>query len=211
MFIVWISAATAGSGQKTEEKEIRRNGMSADILTNQLLEKNMIPKEEEEIYRFGIECLSIKAVTFLTYVIIALVMVKFKDFAIIMLTFVPLRKSAGGYHAKTKLRCYLLSCGLLIAALFLCRGAATFHIWTVILCMADIAFLWMAPVDNENKRMDEEEILFFKKRTRIVLLLVNAGCAVLAFLGLHEIFRAAVLGVLMSLYLLVSGKLQAKL
>ncbi|MFT3984210.1 MAG: accessory gene regulator B family protein [Lachnospiraceae bacterium] len=184
--------------------------MRADTLTNRLLEKNIIKEEDAQIYRFGMECLAIKAVTFLSYVVIALVMAKLKDFAIIMLVFVPLRKAAGGFHAKTKMRCYLLSCGLLAAALFLCRGIVNLSMWTAILGIMDIAFLWMAPIDHENKRMDEEEICFFRKRTRVRLLLVNAACVVLAVLGFDELFRAAVLGEGMSFFLLVSGKLQAK-
>ena len=71
----------------------------------------------------------------------------------------PLRKNAWGFHAKTKIRCILLSAVVLLATL----GGLVRIIWPKIvyigIALVSFAFiLYLAPVENPNKRLDKLDV-----------------------------------------------------
>lgn len=76
----------------------------------------------------------------------------------------PLRTKAGGYHAKSRLGCYLFSCCMVF---FLCmmNKNEVFH-WIEILKLfvSDIGICILAPVENENRTLYECEKKQFKRQ-----------------------------------------------
>lgn len=179
-------------------------------LPNRFWEANIIKKEEIEIYCFGLECLFLKIITFTSYLVIAILMKRLKEFAVIMLVFIPLRRNAGGYHAKTRGKCYLLSCGILAVTLVACEIRLEFHIVLTLLLGLSIIFWMVLPVDNENRTMDISEKIFFQARVRKFILLNGIFCIILIFLKLEEICKTVVLGMLMALFFLFAGKIQIR-
>lgn len=179
-------------------------------LPNRFWEANIIKKEEIEICCFGLECLFLKIITFTSYLVIAILMKRLKEFAVIMLVFIPLRRNAGGYHAKTRGKCYLLSCGILAVTLVACEIRLEFHIVLTLLLGLSIIFWMVLPVDNENRTMDISEKIFFQARVRKFILLNSIFCIILIFLKLEEICKTVVLGMLMALFFLFAGKIQIR-
>lgn len=179
-------------------------------LSNRFLEANIINKEEMEICCFGLECLFLKIITFASYLVIAIIMKRLKEFVVIMLIFIPLRRNAGGYHAKTRGKCYLLSCGILIVTLIACEIRLELYIVLTLLIGLSIIFWMTLPVDNENRIMDISEKIFFQARVRKIILLNSMFCIILIFLKLEETCKTVVLGMLMALFFLFAGKIQVK-
>ncbi len=185
--------------------------MGCNSFAGKLVEKGIVREEDIEIYCFGMECLVLKIISFLSCLIIAIFMNSLYEFVIIMLAFIPLRRSAGGYHAKTRLKCYLISCGMLVISLFMCRMDISIVALIGLLFGIDILFLLFAPIDNENKRMDKEEMIFFQNRTRRILLWLNILLMVLLAVGLQEVCKVMVIGMIMAVWFLVGGKIQSKM
>lgn len=79
------------------------------ILGN-LIESNSIDVADVEIYKFGIETTLLKALHYTSYFLMALYMNKVFEFTIIFTVFYIFRRNTGGYHARTRIGCYLFSC-----------------------------------------------------------------------------------------------------
>ena len=84
---------------------------------------------------------------------------------------------AGGYHAKTRSACLTLSALYMIGAV-LWIGFAKNHLifpYNVLIegVCAGIVF-WLAPIDTQTRRISESERIYFKRVTRIILLIQSA-------------------------------------
>lgn len=88
-----------------------------------------------------------------------------------------MRKSAGGYHAKTRLTCYLCSCltvfGVIMCTKILLKYNYVIMIWLGMTLIAEFIIYMLAPLGNSNRRLDEEEIRYFKRRTGKIMIIEN--------------------------------------
>ncbi len=148
-----------------------------DRLLSQMIKFNIIEKEDEEIYRFGLEGLMLKLVHYTTYLFIAIFLGEVLAFLFFFVSFLLLRKNAGGYHAETKKSCYISSCltifGIVVFMKFLRDWSIAGIILAVFTIIADIVIYKLAPLGNKNRELDEEEVMYFKRRTRVFLVVEN--------------------------------------
>jgi len=113
-----------------------------------------------------------------------------------MFAYNPIRSYAGGYHAGTPLTCYLLSIPTIVAVL----TGIKFAPWDGLLLLSVIAFsgiviMLFAPVEDANKPLDQLERKVYKKRSRIILLVLS----VLIVLLWHSGFEQSALSIVMAL------------
>lgn len=148
-----------------------------DRILGQLIKLNIIDSEDEEIYRFGLEGLFLKIIHYSSYLIIAFILHEVIRFVIFFASFLFLRKSAGGYHAKTKGGCYISSC-LTVFCMMICLRVFTdweysLQIGSVLIMLADVCIFLIAPLGNRNRILDQEEQQIFKRRSYGFLILEN--------------------------------------
>lgn len=144
----------------------------AGSLTGKLLKDEVIAQEEAEVIKYGLENIGSNLLGLLMILAIGACFRHMLESFFLWLLIFPLRKNAGGFHAKTKTRCMLVSAGMLIVS-FICLGRMEWTKTAYVLIAAvffGIIFL-LAPVGNQNKLLDEMEQRVYRKRTRIVLLL----------------------------------------
>ncbi len=169
----------------------------SEILVNRILEKlienDSIDVEDVEVYKFGVETTLLKALHYTSYLVIALCTNKFFEFAIIFTVFYIFRRNTGGFHAKTRIGCYLFSCAVIFLSLlateinFSWQGAAVISILDIII------LLILSPVKNSNRNLDTEEIEYFRHRLRIlsvifsVVYIVTLGLRAEYFIALYTI------------------------
>ena len=106
------------------------------------------------------------------------------------LLFMPLRNWAGGYHAKTPLRCFVLSNA--VWALAMLGG----HYLPARLCLAvgmlSAAAIWrMAPVPHENNPLSPARFKLAKRVARGIVLVVAALMCALLWLRVAVFGRLA--------------------
>ena len=142
-----------------------------DSISNQisqtLFETNAISQKEIPIYNY---CLSyfLENVMYCIYILfIAFVSGQILNGLLVIITFLPLKFFAGGYHAKTQRQCYLFSYGIVPCVLFssshLCN---TFTItWIVLYTVCSILMVCLAPIDTPNKRIAKDKKKQLKKST----------------------------------------------
>lgn len=143
----------------------------SEKITDSLTRSGVITTEDKELYHYGVQQGLLMILNIITTFVIGLMFGMIWQSLIFLLAYIPLRSYAGGYHAKTQIRCYLFSIIIMSAALL---GIKLIP-WTSFICLTTSAFgagiiFFLAPVEDSNKPLNEREIKVYKKRTRILLL-----------------------------------------
>lgn len=131
-----------------------------------LWDQGIIQKEDIDKCRYGLDIFISSALEIVSILIIAAVIGNFLQTLLLFAAFIPLRVYAGGYHADTKLRCYLVSLGvygiftiamrLLSAEIYLIVAvSATFFSMLMILIAA--------PIIHKNKSVNGIERKYYRK------------------------------------------------
>ena len=82
---------------------------TADTITKKLQENNSISSEQYEICRLGFQQGLTILLNAVTVIVIGAVMKELWQAILFMALYAPLRRNAGGYHARTATRCYIYS------------------------------------------------------------------------------------------------------
>lgn len=145
----------------------------ADITANQLQELGIIRKDEIAIYRYGFDALFTVLLQMISIFILAIVVGNFFETLLFYLAFIPLRIYAGGYHANTRLKCYLLSLAnyfLFSVALVFVPGNIYFALIVCGCVLSSVIVLKYAPIVHRNRKVNDDS----KKRYRTVSVVIGS-------------------------------------
>lgn len=141
----------------------------AETITQKLEENNTIQGENREIYRYGFQQGFTILLNIVTIIIIGLILKSLLQAILFMMFYFPLRSYAGGFHAKTDVRCYIYSMVIIVLILLVIRFTPiTNLIYTIITITSSVIILCFAPVQDHNKPLDQTERKVYKFRTLIV-------------------------------------------
>lgn len=142
-------------------------------------------QEEYEVYTFGMEQLLMVLADCFTALLIGIVFGAVVEMLFFVGAFVVIRSYAGGYHASTPLRCYLLTTLINIIALSVMKFIKPdIMILIGLLAIASIVILIISPVATENKPIDDIECLYYRKKIIIVWgmeTVIALICAIFSF------------------------------
>ncbi|HHV13371.1 MAG TPA: accessory gene regulator B family protein [Clostridiales bacterium] len=143
-----------------------------DKIGNRFVRDGIITEEDKELYTFGMQQGIIMLLNIISTIIIGIIFNMVWQSVVFLMAYMPLRSYAGGYHARTQGRCYLVSLLITVVALL---GMKEIQ-WTSlsgllsVIISAGIIYL-MTPVEDANKPLSELERIAYKKKTRRILLL----------------------------------------
>ncbi len=128
----------------------------------------IITDEYQDAYIYGIQLLLSTAINIFFMIAISWLLGETFAWIPFMIGFVPLRMTAGGYHAKTPLKCGLIFCGtytlVLILIQFIPAWVQAPVIWINSLITLLLVFLF-SPVPTANKPLTAQEIKRNRKRS----------------------------------------------
>lgn len=126
------------------------------------------------------------------------------------LAFYQLRRYAGGYHAKTELRCEIFSLILILVSLTLIKVLQYYnlHILLFFGLISAIAIFFMAPLDTPEKPLSKKEFTFFRKKTRVNLIIILLIALVSYWLGKFVLFLPCCVGIISESFLIIAGKIK---
>lgn len=139
-----------------------------------LLQANIIHRDDIEVYEYGIETFLSDVLNLITIAIIGILMGQLWECLLFQIIFISLRSWAGGYHASSELKCWILSNAMVVGALLLSRRLPAWFISGRGLCLLLAAagvILILAPVENENNPLSSDEIRCYECRVRIIVLI----------------------------------------
>ncbi len=167
-----------------------------------------VHEEDKEIYLFGFYQGLIFLLNLATALFTGIILDMFLESVLFLVCFIPLRIFAGGYHAKTQLRCYVMSTITTIILLYLIgflqknMGVKAITLYIISACI-----IWcLAPVQDKNKPLDLDEQKKYRKKVHSLLLFISFISGVFYFWG-NNILPAVAVGVVCQLaIILVWGK-----
>lgn len=174
-----------------------------------LIAKELISASETEAYRFGMEMLVLKTVHVISYVFVAAVLGKVREFLIIFGVLCIFRRNTGGFHASTRLGCYIFSCVAIGVSLLLCDAPIKLWQMHVMVLLLLLAMNGCAPVRSRNRRMDDEEAACFKRRLKresIIFFMIYIACVIFACSYLACLLG---IGIFTNTLLMALGKVQS--
>ena len=145
----------------------------AGIITSFLLNENIIEQNDKEIYKFGTEQI---LKYFIVLVVLSILATIFKLWLVtifISIGFIPLRLIAGGYHAKTLLRCNLLTFSVYAINMLIINfviNVMTYQIFIIICLLSVLLIFLFAPVDHKNMVFSAERMLKARKNSRVFIM-----------------------------------------
>lgn len=103
---------------------------------------------------------------------IAVYMGMLKKGVVFLMLLLPLRQYCGGYHMKNHNKCIVASIIIYFLQLMLIKNLkVTISVQIVMLIFALVIILMLAPVDNINNKMNQEEKNYLKKKIRVILII----------------------------------------
>ena len=138
-------------------------------ITDQLEENCTISHEDRELYEFGLRQGFTSMLNILTAAAVGAVFGCTLKALLFMGLYIPLRSFAGGHHARTPMICYIQSVVMLVAVcLYIKFVPCGWWEYIVIAAAAAVIYL-LAPVETENKPLDENERRVYRKKALIIL------------------------------------------
>lgn len=161
-------------------------------ITYFFVKKNLIKKDESEIYKYGCEILLAEIINWLITAVIAIFTHTILESAVYMLVFIQMREAIGGFHAKTHMGCTVLSAIVHIVFVFLIIKTPMDLYWILVtagIVLHMVLVLLAAPVAHPNKPFtDEREYVKFKRRSYGLSVLCSL-ISVLLMIMTYEICR----------------------
>ena len=140
-------------------------------ITENLAANGIIAYEDKDLYTYGFKQTSLILLNIITTIIIGLIFNVLWQCIVFLLAYVPLRSYAGGYHARTQLRCYLFSIALMIIVSLMIKYIYWNELSIMILTLVSSGvILKLAPIADANKPLDLKEEQVYKRKSRLILL-----------------------------------------
>lgn len=185
------------------------NNITAYLYGNDNYDKNT-----KEVIYYGLEILILKIVFWITAALIGLFIGMFFENITYMVFFVLLRSYAGGYHSKSRLRCFVLSTLTIILSICVHKISNIFDMVTVFLVIfGTISFVIvfsLSPVDSKNKELDNVEVIKFRKKARIILCSETILAIITYLIGLPSISKSTMLAIVTVGTLVIVGYINQK-
>ena len=181
-------------------------------ITKKLVDINIIEAADSELYEYGFWQGSVLFFNFLTVVLLGILFNMLLESIIFLIFYGVLRTIAGGYHARTQHACYILSIILIIVVLTILKTFPSNTILCCILTILSISVIFiLAPVQDENKLLDETEKKIFKKLSRVISLLYGFIIFLLFLLNKNELAYCVVISLFTISIMLIIGEIRNEL
>lgn len=184
----------------------------AGRLVDGMLTDQTIPEEDAGLVLFGIVQGLRSVMEILIILVTGLMLNVFWQAVIIVVTFLPLRIYAGGYHAKTPAQCAIMT-WLLFFCSFMWIRFMPETVWLQIfmIAIAGICIWVFSPVEHENKPLEEYEVVRYARRARFIYFAEVTLAVVLNVAKMKELSRSIVTGIVMVWGIMMAAVVQNRM
>ena len=178
-----------------------------------LIQKEIVQKEDAELYRYGIENGIVVAGNLLASGIFGIVTGRPGLVLVFLLFYASLRSYSGGSHCKSRIGCFLISMAILSIPVYTHEFVMNNVPATVILMIgiaAVVVILILSPVESINKPLDDEEKKYYARVTHCIVALQVCVLIILFCLGVKDYFYAGYSSIVLVAVFMVMGKVIMK-
>ncbi len=152
-------------------------------ISKEFVKRDIISESDIEIYRYGLEILISSTFTSFSVLVLSCLLDSFAYGFLYLLITIPLRITAGGYHADTYQKCFICSnlsyITLSLVLRFLQNHDLPPAFWLILLYLSATYIFVKAPVPNTNQPLSDNAMKRNKKQLTIYLLL---DCIILSIM-----------------------------
>lgn len=161
----------------------------ADFVLNNLTNSNKINADNREIYAYALENFISSLITWIIFSLAAILLKIPYQMIIFVVFYAPIRKFAGGFHAKTRIGCLLLSLFSTLFLIYISMLISKSTLWYIgaIVCisLSIILIYTFAPVDHPNRRLTLEK-KYLNRQTSRYIIVTESVLVIIGILILHE-------------------------
>jgi len=152
-----------------------------------LLNNYIIKEEDQDIYKYGLELLFSTIINVILVITIGCLFGKLPQTILFLLEYCSVKRYAGGYHARTHVRCIVTFSVLYFIMLVVFEVFDLSKVNAASLLVGAISFLLvmiLAPMEDANKPLEEEERkLYFLKCRQLLLLSSVINILLFVYIG----------------------------
>jgi accessory gene regulator B len=139
--------------------------------TDYLIRNHVIDEDDRDVYEYGFHSLYNNIIDITSILIISVWLKQVPQTILYHISFVALRNTAGGFHAKTHFRCFIMSTSIWLLSLW---GIS--HIAATEVCIAlaglSVFFVWLkAPIEHVNNPLSMKKRKHMKIFSRIIVII----------------------------------------
>lgn len=170
-------------------------------------------KNNFDLYEYAVYIILSSAFHVITVITLGLCFNLLVESLVLYFSFIAIRKFAGGYHAKTPVRCYLFSFASNIIILCLVKWLSSINtlfifIFIIFELLCVVLILLISPLDTENNPLTGQEKKMYRMLTSIITILIFIISSLCFFKGYINIGSSMICGVVMSALVLLMRKIQ---
>lgn len=156
---------------------------------NILITNNIISSEERSIYEYGLSQIPHMMINIIFSIFIGYIFNLLSKVIFFQIIYIGIRSYSGGYHAKTRIRCTILSSLIIIfSCIFItflielnCKYK--FSILYILGILSSAFIYYFAPIQSANNPLTKYECIYIKKKLLKRLIVCNL------FLTLFSLFH----------------------
>ena len=158
------------------------------FIINRWIKNKVIDEEDRDLYEYGMVVTIEYAINLMTTVLIAYFTNEWFACLFFYGSFKELRSFCGGVHAETFLRCYIYSTLVILVSMLLIKyNLISIWIYRAGALVCAIYLTYTNPVPSENKPLNEDEIDFFTKREKDIILVIMIISIIAFYFGFDKI------------------------
>lgn len=172
---------------------------------------DLIKNEDKGIYKYAFNIILSSLIHIATVMIIGLCFNLFIESLVFYFSFIAIRKFAGGYHAKTPVRCYMFSIILYIVSLeligFICESQYCVIITIILELFSLVCIFAISSLDSNKHPLNLRE----KRVYRIISFTSSIVLFLLSWMLLFELKKIGIavgLGIILVAFVLLIRKIQ---
>ena len=156
----------------------------ANKITSFLICSNTIEEKEYDLYLYGFKTLIAFIVNIVVILFIGYILNRFKETALFLLCYCPIRQFTGGYHADNYKKCLLSFILIYIGNVYFIEvlmNKKVDYIIIVLMSLSYIGIYFLSPLEHRNNPLSKKEKLKYKK---IAMLLIS-GVLLFSIIGIN--------------------------
>lgn len=174
-----------------------------------LAANGVIFQEDEALYSYGLHQSVVFLLNTVAIILVGWLLGMVKESVMFIVAYLPIRRMAGGYHARTQLRCYLWGIVLITVVLLSVKMIPwNLPLSSGVLLTASAIIFCLAPVEDSNKPLDKQERQKFGRRARQLLVIEIAVYLGLVAMKQSDLAVTLVVSLSALSVMLVAGKVK---
>lgn len=181
----------------------------ASHIADQLEENGIVKSEDKSLYSYGLQQGFTMLLNFSTTLILGFVFGKVVQSILFTALYMPIRRFAGGFHAKTPVQCYIYSTVMTAVVLWLTQLLDRYVCILIFLsAFGAITIALLSPVEDIHKPLEWVEQCVYRRKSLLILMLEIVIVIISLLLKLHSILSVTALTLFSTGILVVLGKIK---